>query len=467
VSYYEELLKLCGFEDEDINRERARVERTFNKLGLVQDDMKRAQAWVRQNHDVTMIGVRKLLRAWILELTDMVLAREEGKKIVYYGFPSIKGPGMAIKVASTIPVYVGCPDVVLCHTLGQIFNKLSPILEAAEKGGLPPGHGLCSLQQIRNGGMALDIIPIPDLIAGSSYYCDMGSKADELLHEKYHHRAIYVDGSMDTEWGAWPEYDPERVKYLGAQINKLFDTVKEVLGIDVNQQAQDKALNTSRELFSALGNLTRLMTADPMPISSVEQGLAVQLATASTGRSMTEGPEAINILCREVQEKVNQGVGVVEKGAPRIISFIQPFSDPSISHMMENAGLALTTSLITVPPPKRKPGVTFNSMGEERAEFSMRDGYYHSGYSFAKKFAEAAKDLKVDGVVWGYLFNCRPLAIGSHLVKHLIEEQTGIPTLSLEMDIYDSRSYNAESLKTRVEAFAEMLRARKAVAAAN
>jgi benzoyl-CoA reductase/2-hydroxyglutaryl-CoA dehydratase subunit BcrC/BadD/HgdB len=30
------------------------------------------------------------------------------------------------------------------------------------------------------------------------------------------------------------------------------------------------------------------------------------------------------------------------------------------------------------------------------------------------------------------------------------------------MDVYDSRSYTAESLRTRVEAFAEMLRARKA-----
>ena len=46
-------------------------------------------------------------------------------------------------------------------------------------------------------------------------------------------------------------------------------------------------------------------------------------------------------------------------------------------------------------------------------------------------------------------------------IKRWVEETTGVPTLSLEMDVYDSRNYSASALGTRVEAFAEMLRARK------
>jgi benzoyl-CoA reductase/2-hydroxyglutaryl-CoA dehydratase subunit BcrC/BadD/HgdB len=47
-----------------------------------------------------------------------------------------------------------------------------------------------------------------------------------------------------------------------------------------------------------------------------------------------------------------------------------------------------------------------------------------------------------------------------------VEETTGIPVMSLEIDAYDSRNYSAAALRTRVEAFAEMLRARKAAAVA-
>jgi len=161
--YYDDLLILCGFEEEEIHKEKHRIEKVFSKLELGPDDMKRAEQWVRTYHDVDLSGVRKILRVWLLELLDLVLAKEEGKKIVYYGFPSIEGPGMAIKTAAGAGLYCACPDAILCHTLGQIFNKINPILEAGEQNGLPPGHALCSLQQIRNGGMAKGIIPVPDM----------------------------------------------------------------------------------------------------------------------------------------------------------------------------------------------------------------------------------------------------------------------------------------------------------------
>jgi len=233
--------------------------------------------------------------------------------------------------------------------------------------------------------------------------------------------------------------------------------------VEVTREAWDKAMASSRTLYSAQGRLTRLMTADPMPISSVEIGLALQLTAGSTGRAMSEGPEAVAILCDDVEKRVAQGIGVVEKGAPRIMNFIAPFSDPSITHMIEDAGLALSANLLSVPP-QRYPPTTYTSLGEIRAEREMRDGHYHSAFGFAKRFEDAARDYKVDGVLWSYLFNCRPLALTSHIMKKWVEENTGIPTLSLESDCYDSRNYSAAALRTRVEAFAEMLRARKASA---
>ena len=73
ANYYDELLKLCGFEDSEINKEKPRIDRVFQRLELGPEDMKRADEWVRQNHDVELLGVRKLLRAWIMELLDLVL----------------------------------------------------------------------------------------------------------------------------------------------------------------------------------------------------------------------------------------------------------------------------------------------------------------------------------------------------------------------------------------------------------
>jgi len=462
--YYDDLFRLCGFEDDEMGKERLRVEKVLTKLELGPAEMRTARDWVRQNHDVSLVGVRKLLGAWLKELIDLVLAKDEGKKVVYFSFPSIQGPGMAIKAADPEGIYCACPDMVLCHTMGQIFNKLIPILEAGEENGLPPGHGLCSLQQIRVGGLAKGIIPMPDLIIGQSYYCDYGAKVDELLHEKYGHPVAYVDGCKDSKWGEYPAYLPERIKFLGEQLNKFFDKVNETLEVEVTSDAWGKAMAASRLLFSGLGRLTQLMTADPMPVSGVETALALNLSAASTGRAMVEGPEAVSILCEEVEKRVESGIGIIKKGAPRILTLFPAISDASLIHMMEEVGLAVSATLLSVPLPKASQRIPYATPTEVRAEAEMRAGLYHSSFAIAKRFEDVAKTLKVDGVIWGYQHSCRPNAAGSHTIKKWVEENTGLPTLSLEMDFFDSRYYSAGALRTRVEAFADMLRARQASA---
>ena len=460
ADYYDQLLKICGFEDEEIEKERPRIERAFQRLELGPQDMKSAEDWVKQNHDVELMGVRKLLGAWFKELIDLVLAKDEGKRIIYYGFPTIQGPGMAIAAASD-EVYCVCPDVVLCHTMGQIFNKLAPILEAGEEGGLPPGHSLCSLQQTRVGALAKGIIPIPDLVFTSSYFCDMGSKADELLHFKYGHPAIYVDGSMDSRWGEYPDYSPQRVAFLGGQLNQLFEKVDEAMGIKITREVWDKVMSVSIELYRAIGRLDELMKADPLPMGQAEIGLAMWLSSGSSIRAMKEGPGAVNILTQEIKERVEKGIGVVEKGAPRVMTLIHHYSDASIAKMIEDVGLAIAATAMSAPPPKAKSETTYTTLGEIIAEREMRLGFYHSNFGIAKRVEQAVKDFNIDGLIWNYLYNCRPFSLTSHCVKQWVEQNTGLPSLSLETDNYDSREYSAAVLRTRVETFADMLRARK------
>ncbi len=464
ADYYDELLKICGFEDEEIDRERPRIEKAFRKLELGLEDMKKAEAWVRLNHEVELVGVKKILRLWLKELIDLVSARDEGKRLVYFGFPTIAGPAAAIANASEETFCIS-PDTVLCFTLGQIFNKLTPILEAGEENGLPPGHGLCTLQTIRVGGMAKGIIPVPDLALGSSYYCDMGSKADELLHERYGHPAVYVDGSMDSRWGEFPNFLPERVELLSGQLEKIFDRIKEVLGIEVTPEARQEGASRSRELNSALNELVELVRmADPQPVSLVEVELARRLTNGSTSRRIiTEGTEAIATLNQEIRERIDRGFGIVEKGAPRTAIVNAPFSDPSIIRMMENLGLSISIGLFTLLSARVRKATPFIS-GEIQAKQEMERGLFHSNYGLIKWAADIARESNVDGIIWNYHFNCRPLAQPSHLFKQFVEKETGIPVLSLESDWYDSRNYSAASLRTRVETFAEILRARKAFA---
>jgi benzoyl-CoA reductase/2-hydroxyglutaryl-CoA dehydratase subunit BcrC/BadD/HgdB len=462
ADYYDELLTLCGFEEKEIEEERPRIEKAFERLGIVPEDMDTADHWVRQNHDVTLKGVRKLLGAWLKELIDMVLAKDEGKKIVYYGFPAILGPGMILG-ASSKNVFVSAPDMVLDHTMGQIFNKLTPILEAGEANGLPPGHALCSLWQAKIGGIALGMVPVPDLALASSYYCDMGSKADDLVTALYGIPIAYIDGVMDSPWGAFPEYLPERVHYLGGQINQALKMAEEVLGIEIAPDAWERSQKESRIFRDNLVRLVELMKADPVPISIAELELLETIASSSTGRGMREGIKAMDILIREMEIRVKEGIGVSEKGAPRVMLRAGHTSDPRITHLAEEAGLAVPLTFIfgSLGGVKVKPKGNHNTPGEIIADYEMSGGYYYGTEAQIQFYEKAAELMKLDGFIATYIYNCRPVATISHPQKRYLEEKTGLPVLSLEIDNFDSRAYSADSLRTKVETFAYMLKEKK------
>jgi hypothetical protein len=463
ADYYDDLLKLCGFEEEEISTERSRIERSFEKLGIGPSDMEAAETWVRQNHDVSLMGVRKLLGAWLKELIDLVLSRDEGKKVVYFGFPTILGPGLMVK-ASADDVFVSAPDMVLCHTMGQIFNKLTPILEAGEANGLPPGHALCSLWQVKIGGVAKGMIPVPDFALASSYFCDMGSKADDLVTAKFGTPIAYIDGSMDSAWGEYPDYLPERVAYLGAQINQALSLAEKVLGITIVPDAWEKAQEGARAFVGRLLKIIDLMKADPVPVSATAIELLEALSGASTGRGIREGIKAMDILIPELEARVRGGTGATEKGAPRVMIGVGHTSDPRVLRMFEDVGLAvpLTGVLSWVGGPPVKVEKTYSTASETIAAYELAAGMYHSTDAALKRLEMGAEVMKLDGFILDYLYNCRPSALPSHNAKKYLEEKTGLPVLALEIDIYDSRAYSAASLRTKVETFAEMLKARKA-----
>ena len=74
---YTELFKLCGFEPDEIERERRRIDKAFKILGINKEDIQRGEKRLKQYLDIELLGVRKFLGIWMRELVNLVLAREE------------------------------------------------------------------------------------------------------------------------------------------------------------------------------------------------------------------------------------------------------------------------------------------------------------------------------------------------------------------------------------------------------
>ena len=466
MAYYDNLLTLCGFEPEDIQQEGARVARAFEIAGLDAGDCKVAEERLHTYFDIELMGVRKFLGIWIKEFTDMVLAREEGKKLVYPSYPSYPQISSTI-VAASEDIYCAPPEVVIDHVLGQIFDKLSPVLEEAEQNcHLPPGLANCSFIQARTGVVEKGIIAKPDVVISSSFFCDQVANADELYFgHRYGIPVEYVDGMIDQDGNKWPNNHPELVKYGAQELREAFKLVEDITGTKVTEEAIKSGGIAAAKCAMAYMSIFEMLQADPMPLSHKDFGLITWCLRTGVRRGQTEGPKAANILVKELKKRVDAGIGVLPKGSPRVYMTLPPLNDPSIVGMVEDVGLAVAATLHSVIiSPSVQAASEYTDPYERIADMNMRSPHYHSNLGYSRAITELIKKMNLDGALNAVLFSCRPIAPLGLTFSQLCKQE-GIPILTIEFDLYDSRDYSAQQLRTRVETFAEMLKAEKRITA--
>lgn len=457
---YTELFKLCSFEVNEIEKERSRIDKAFNIAGIQAEDIEQAEVRIKKYFSIELFSVRKILGIWLKQFIDLVLAREERKKLVYICFPPVARHGLAAMLASE-DVYCHSPEIVIDVVLGQIFGKIDPILEAAEQHGMPPGLAMCSLNQARLGAIVNGIAPTPDLTLTSGQFCDQSPKTDEFLHEVYGIPNIFVDACIDSPWNEYPVISERRIQYYAGELRRGREKLQDVLGFEISEEVCREAIKGYAKLWWAMQQIWELNRNDPVPISQADLGLFYWMIACPERRALQYGPQIIGILAREVKQRVDQGIGVVEKGAPRVAWMANHATDPSVPRMFEGVGLAIPVSVFGWISPVETVKSKLIDADERIAEAELRFGFYHSTSAAIFRFKEICKAWDVDGLLYAYSFSCRASGFYPLMIKKAVEQDLGIPVLALECDMYDTRSYSTEALRTRVEAFAEMLRANK------
>jgi len=178
-----ELLELCGIESKEAEIETPRIRQAFEILGISAEDIEHGVLRIKRYYDTELLGVRMILRLCMLDMVTAVLAKEEGKKKIIFGFMA---PGFTVfsSALATVSrqVYAGhlCERFQLI--LGSIFNKIVPILEVAENRWLNAGKvSHCGNVKTLVGLFSLGLIPKPDLLVTSDYLCETAPKSIDMF----------------------------------------------------------------------------------------------------------------------------------------------------------------------------------------------------------------------------------------------------------------------------------------------
>ncbi len=296
----------------------------------------------------------------------------------------------------------------------------------------------------------------PDFLLVNSYSCDsrlgwfaaMSRALNLPLH--VHDAPHQPDGpSNSTVNAGYTERELRSlVTFLEGQTGNKFDPAK-----------LTQRLALARRTNDIMFDINQLRRAVPCPMGSADMFTAVWPAMYMVGTKECE--DFYGRLRAEIEEKISKGIGVVPEEKFRIMWSGIPFwYDMSLINYVENFGGVVVIEGIYRSRARRLPPQDDDPIKDMALSSTRQRAYPSTIVESITDVLDAVKDYSVDGVVLSFNPSCRLLYVSQMELQRSLEAK-GVPTLALECDMADERTYSEGQVKTRLDAFIERLLARR------
>ena len=244
-----------------------------------------------------------------------------------------------------------------------------------------------------------------------------------------------------------------------AEILRFKAEIERVTGNTITAARLKEAIKLVNARRAVLQRLNRLRAVAPAPISGRDALLINQISFYDDPVRFTQ---KIGELCDELEQRIKAGQGVAPADAPRLMLSGCPMAVPNwkLPFVVESSGAVIVGEESCIGARNTRDlvdesGETLEAMLDAIADRYMRIdcACFTPNTERLEHIVAMARDLKADGVIHYGLSFCQPYAIEAFKVEKALTA-AGIPMLSIETD-YSME--DVEQLKTRVEAFVEML----------
>ncbi|HEX7365315.1 MAG TPA: double-cubane-cluster-containing anaerobic reductase [Dehalococcoidia bacterium] len=288
------------------------------------------------------------------------------------------------------------------------------------------------------------------LIVGETT-CDGKKKMFEILNQ---YQPVYVMEVPNKKTKL------SRDLWLG-EVIAFKDVIEKLTENKITLNKLTQAIKSVNDRRRALQRLYNLRKVRPVPISGKDALLVTQVSFYD---DVNRAIKQINALCDELDKRIKSGTGVAPAEAPRILISGSPMAIPNwkLHHIVESAGAVVVceesctgTRFFTDLVQNEKP----KSM--QQAIKAIADRYlqihcacFTPNEERLDDVVRLAKEYQADGVIHYNLQFCHTYANEAFQIQKRLEKE-GIPLLRIETDYSDG---DTGQLKTRVEAFLEMIR---------
>ena len=353
------------------------------------------------------------------------------------------------KVFGTFCVYV--PDEVVIAANGIVTGLCGGSQFWVPDGEKVLPKSTCPLIKASVGarlGKTCPFFRLADMYVGETT-CDGKKKAWEILGEDV---PMHI---MDI-----PQMKrPEDIERWAGEIKKFAKVVEELTGNEITIEKLNAAIKTVNEKRKAMARVYEARKAEKLPISGKDALLMSQIAFFD---DPTRCAQMCNKLADELDKRIEDNVSVFPTGTKRILLTGTPLAIPNwkLHHIVETSGAAVVCEEMCTGTRYFENLVDDNCQTLDEAYMALAQRYMKTNCACftpntgrIDDLVRLAKEYKVDGVIDVNLKFCCLYDTEGYSVERAMKA-AGIPILGIETDYTDT---DAEQLKTRVQAFVEML----------
>jgi len=326
------------------------------------------------------------------------------------------------------------------------IGAVQPMLEKAEQAGYSTDS--CSYHRGVIGAAMEGMMPEPDFLVATSTPCSGGMATIEDLARHFRRGLFTIHVPHDD--------GPEGVKYLADQYRAMLDFVTAHTGQPVDAARLRQAIERTNRARALLAETYELAQAVPTPARRRDMsnlGIVISLLLGTEA-----GIEVARTYRDEFARKVKAKIAGVPGERIRLM-WLQnrvQFSNPLEELLEEQYGAAVVFDELNqicwdpIDPDDPYTGVARRALSIPLGgpiERRIRSLQHH------------ARAYRVDGAINPCHWGCRQGTGGRGLVERGLRE-VGVPVLNLEVDCVDPRHFSEGQLRTRIQAFIEMIEGR-------
>lgn len=325
-------------------------------------------------------------------------------------------------------------ECMSCYLAG--FHLEEYFIDHAQSLGLAPT--LCSYHKTFVGAVASGVVPAPVFSVSTSMTCDGNLNTFRYLQKKTEIPFILLD---------IPYHDDEAsVSYLADQLKNMVKRMEETLNCKCDMDRLKESLRTENETRRELVKFYRHLTEHYYPGEIIDQ-LYMMMGT----HLMMGTPEFLKLV-----QSMNKEIVTCPPFTGKKIMWVHllPFYQESLKQYFNcNKDYQLMASDIVFDNLEElDPDRPFESLASKLIHNVYNGTYDHKAGIIGGMAKEARPDAVIHFCHWG----CKQADGGSVILKEAMKKQ-GIPMLILDGDGIDKRNSHDGQIKTRLEAFLEMI----------